>query len=59
VYAGVDDVEGTLRMAESLGAKTTMPPMDLPAGGRIALFVDPQGHMFGLVKPPPDSDYIN
>ena len=24
-----------------------------------ALFVDPQGHTFGLVKPPPESDYIN
>ena len=58
VYAGVDDVEGTLAKAESLGAKTVAPPMDLPAGGRIALFVDPQGHTFGLVKPPPDSDYI-
>ena len=59
VYAGVDDVEGTLAKAESLGAKTVAPPMDLPAGGRIALFVDPQGHTFGLVKPPPDSDYIS
>ena len=59
VYAGVDDVEGTLAKAESLGAKTVAPPMDLPAGGRIALFVDPQGHTFGLVKPPPESDYIN
>jgi predicted enzyme related to lactoylglutathione lyase len=28
--------------------------MDLPMGGRIALFVDPQGHTFGLVKPPPE-----
>jgi predicted enzyme related to lactoylglutathione lyase len=31
-----------------------MPPMDLPMGGRIALFQDPQGHTFGLFKPSPD-----
>ena len=54
VYAGVDDVDGTLQKAESLGAKTAMPPMDLPMGGRIALFVDPQGHTFGLFRPPPE-----
>jgi len=53
VYAGVDDVDGTLQQAESLGAKTAMPPRDLPMGGRIALFVDPQGHTFGLFKSGP------
>jgi uncharacterized protein len=54
VYAGVDDVDGTLSKAESLGAKTAMPATDLPMGGRIALFVDPQGHTFGLFRPPPE-----
>jgi predicted enzyme related to lactoylglutathione lyase len=54
VYAGVEDVDGTLEKAESLGAKTVMPPADLPMGGRIALFEDPQGHTFGLFKPPPE-----
>jgi predicted enzyme related to lactoylglutathione lyase len=53
VYAGVDDVQGTLDKAESLGAKTLVPPMDIPNGPTIALFVDPQGHTFGLVKPEP------
>ena len=53
VYAGVDDVDGTLQQAESLGAKTAMPPRYLPMGGRIALFVDPQGHTFGLFKSGP------
>ena len=54
VYAGVEDVDDTLKKAESLGAKTVMPPMDLPLGGRIALFADPQGHTFGLFKPAPE-----
>jgi predicted enzyme related to lactoylglutathione lyase len=53
VYAGVDDVPGTLKKAESLGAKTVVPPMDIPNGPTIALFADPQGHTFGLVKPQP------
>jgi predicted enzyme related to lactoylglutathione lyase len=54
VYAGVDDVDAALQKAESLGAKTVMPPMDIPMGGRIALFADPQGHTFGLFKPAPE-----
>lgn len=53
VYAGVDDVEGTLKKAESLGAKTVVPTMQIPNGPTIALFADPQGHTFGLVKPQP------
>jgi predicted enzyme related to lactoylglutathione lyase len=53
VYAGVDDVPGTLEKAESLGAKTVVPTMEIPNGPTIALFVDPQGHTFGLVKPQP------
>ena len=53
VYAGVDDVDGTLKKAESLGAKTVVPTMQIPNGPTIALFADPQGHTFGLVKPQP------
>ena len=53
VYAGVDDVEGTLKKAESLGAKTLVPTMQIPNGPTIGLFADPQGHTFGLVKPQP------
>jgi predicted enzyme related to lactoylglutathione lyase len=53
VYAGVDDVPGTLEKAESLGAKTVVPTMEIPNGPTIALFADPQGHTFGLVKPQP------
>jgi uncharacterized protein len=53
VYAGVDDVQGTLEKAESLGAKTVVPMMEIPNGPTIGLFADPQGHTFGLVKPEP------
>lgn len=51
-YIAVDDIAGTLRTLESLGAKTLNGPAELPNGrGRFAHFEDPQGHMVGLVQP--------
>lgn len=49
-YAGVDDVEETLKKAEGLGAKTVMEPSQVAEDTTIAIFVDPQGHQFGLYK---------
>jgi uncharacterized protein len=50
-YVAVDELEPSLDKAESLGGKTTMGPMDIPGGGRIALFTDPEGHVIGLLQP--------
>lgn len=50
VYVEVDDLQAALDQAEKLGAKTTMPPMDVPGGPSIALFSDPEGNVIGLVK---------
>jgi predicted enzyme related to lactoylglutathione lyase len=50
VYAEVDDLAATLKKAESLGAKTIMPPSDVPGGPSIAMFTDPEGNIFGLTK---------
>jgi predicted enzyme related to lactoylglutathione lyase len=50
-YVGTDDVEGTLERVKSLGGSAMMPPMDLPSGGTIGLFSDPEGHTIGLYKP--------
>jgi uncharacterized protein len=50
-YVGVDDVQGALDKAESLGGSKMMGPRDLPMGGTIGLFTDPEGHVIGLVKP--------
>lgn len=51
-YVQVDDLDETLKKAESLGGKQAMGPMDLPMGGRIALFTDPEGREIGLLRPP-------
>ena len=48
-YVQVDDIEASLAKAESLGGKRMMGPMDLPGGGQIALFTDPEDHVIGLM----------
>jgi uncharacterized protein len=51
-YLAVDDVEGTLAKAESLGGSRIMGPMTVPDGPTIGLFTDPEGHMVGVFQPP-------
>ena len=41
-YIGVDDVDGTLKLAEELGAAIQEQPQDTPFG-RLAQFADPTG----------------
>jgi uncharacterized protein len=50
-YMAVDDVEGTLGKAESLGGSRIMGPMDVPGGPTIGMFADPEGHAVGVFKP--------
>jgi uncharacterized protein len=49
-YVQVASVEESLEKAESLGAKTLMPPTDVMEGVRIALFQDPDGNTVGLFQ---------
>jgi predicted enzyme related to lactoylglutathione lyase len=42
-YVAVPDVDATVRQATALGAKTSVPPTDIPNAGRFAMLVDPQG----------------
>jgi uncharacterized protein len=51
-YVQVDDLEESLSKAESLGGKRAMPPTDIPGGGQIAMFTDPEGHEIGLMTQP-------
>jgi hypothetical protein len=54
VYVQVDDVDGYLREAKSLGAsKVLQEPYDVPGVGRFAVFLDPEGNRIGLWKVPP------
>ena len=48
-YVQVDDLEAALQKAESLGGSHSMGPMEVPGGGRIAHFPDPEGHLIGLM----------
>jgi uncharacterized protein len=48
-YVEVDDVEAGLAKAESLGGSRVMGPMELPRGGKIGLFADPEGQVVGLM----------
>lgn len=50
-YVQVDDLEGALAKANTLGAQVAMPPTPLPDGSTIAMVKDPEGHPLGLVKP--------
>lgn len=50
-YIFVDDVDATVTNATKLGATACMPPMDIPNVGRIAVISDPQGAVFGIIKP--------
>lgn len=49
IYIDVDDLQAALDKAEKHGAKTIVPPMDVPEGPSIAMFSDPEGNMVGLV----------
>ena len=52
-YAQTDDLQASLDKAESLGGKTVMPPTEVMEGTSIARFIDPEGHVIGLLKPAP------
>jgi predicted enzyme related to lactoylglutathione lyase len=47
-YAETSDLDAALRRATTKGAKLLNGPMDVPGGGRIAQFEDPQGAAFAL-----------
>lgn len=49
IYAQVKDLQATLDRAEHLGAKTILPPTEVPGGPRLAMFADPAGNITGLL----------
>jgi uncharacterized protein len=52
-YVGVEDVDTTVAKATELGGSTVTEAMDLPTVGRFAVISDPQGAVFGIIKPEP------
>jgi hypothetical protein len=51
VYAQVDNLQAYLAKATELGAKTLVPPTEVPGMGHFAWIADPEGTVFGLWKP--------
>src|SRR5262245_55981972 len=47
VYFASDDVDATAKKVSEAGGKVMMPPMDVMDQGRMAVFVDPTGAVFG------------
>jgi predicted enzyme related to lactoylglutathione lyase len=54
-YVAVDDPDKTTAKAKELGGSALAEPMDVPKVGRIAVLSDPQGAVFGIIKPDPAS----
>ena len=48
-YITVDDVDQQSARAEQLGAKTILPPQDIPEVGRFTVISDPQGAILSLI----------
>ena len=49
-YVQVDDLQAYLDKAESLGAKTVLPPTEIPDAVTLAVFTDPTGNRIGMLK---------
>ncbi len=50
VYVTVNDVEKCVDQAKTLGAQVLVPPMDVPAVGRMAVRQFPQGAVFSVLQ---------
>ena len=49
-YVEVPDVEAALQQAERLGGTRRMGPDEVPGGPVLGQFVDPEGHLIGVVQ---------
>ena len=50
VYVQVPDLQAYLDKAEKLGAKTIMPPTEIPGAVTMAMFADPEGNVTGMIE---------
>ena len=48
VYLATENADDTTRMAKDAGGTVLMPPMDVMEHGRMAVFTDPTGAVFGI-----------
>jgi uncharacterized protein len=52
-YVSVADINAALVTIEAKGGKSAFGPHPIPDGGVIASFLDPEGHLIGIIQPPP------
>ena len=50
VYFASADVDATAAKVAKGGGKIMVPPMDIPGTGRFAVFADPQGAVFAVIR---------
>jgi hypothetical protein len=50
-YISSPDLDQTVKLADSLGARVIMPPSSVPSVGRFAVLADPQGARFAVFTP--------
>lgn len=48
-YVTVDDADATAQKAQALGARTIVPPTDIPDVGRFYMLQDPQGAVLSVI----------
>jgi predicted enzyme related to lactoylglutathione lyase len=48
-YVTVNDVDAVAKKAQELGARTLVPPTDIPGVGRFCTFQDPQGAVLSVI----------
>ncbi len=53
-YFAISDLDATNSRAGELGGELVVPPLEVPAGGRVSVVLDPQGAAFGLFDGPLD-----
>lgn len=53
VYFAVEDCDATSQKVSELGGSVMKPPEDIPNIGRFAIFTDPQGAAFAVIKTAP------
>ena len=51
-YMAVENVEAALALIKAKGGKKAWGPQLVPDGGIIAGFLDPEGHLIGIVQGP-------
>src|SRR4051812_17178858 len=56
VYFNVEDADAVAEKAGQLGGKVVQEPWDVPGVGRMAILMDPQGAVLGLMQNPPEGD---